>query len=277
MLRSFQRSYENDVLVPARAAQVPIEIESLGTVRYAQGSYELLALSAPRRGPDDTRPRLLVSGGVHGNEPAGTLAAVRFATDLGLRAIPCVRWSVIVCVNPSGYELVQRANYDNIDVNRSFKGGSYCQEALLIQAWLEAQKTDPFRAAIDLHECFPSNDWLPAFQPADFPLGYFLWEMCESKKRRVGPAIIKAVSAVVPICTWPKMIGDLAVDGVISYPEHAASAEYANGTSFDAYLFSRHCDHTFTFESPGIFPLETRVRAHLTALEATILALTDKG
>ena len=65
------------------------------------------------------RPRILVVGMVHGNEPAGSVVATRL-----LHAKPPSRGSVTVVqdLNPDGHAAKRRANARGVDLNRNFPG-----------------------------------------------------------------------------------------------------------------------------------------------------------
>jgi hypothetical protein len=65
------------------------------------------------------RPRILVVGSVHGNEPAGTVVATRL-----LHATPPRRGSITVVqdLNPDGHVAKRRWNARRVDLNRNFPG-----------------------------------------------------------------------------------------------------------------------------------------------------------
>ena len=65
------------------------------------------------------RPRILVVGSVHGNEPAGTVVATRL-----LHARPPRRGSITVVqdLNPDGHAAKRRWNARGVDLNRNFPG-----------------------------------------------------------------------------------------------------------------------------------------------------------
>jgi Penicillin-insensitive murein endopeptidase/Succinylglutamate desuccinylase / Aspartoacylase family len=65
------------------------------------------------------RPRILVVGSVHGNEPAGTVVATRL-----LHVRPPKQGSlwVVQDLNPDGHAAKRRANTRGVDLNRNFPG-----------------------------------------------------------------------------------------------------------------------------------------------------------
>jgi hypothetical protein len=65
------------------------------------------------------RPRILVVGSVHGDEPAGTVVATRL-----LHVPPPKRGSIWVVqdLNPDGHAAKRRANAHGVDLNRNFPG-----------------------------------------------------------------------------------------------------------------------------------------------------------
>lgn len=69
---------------------------------------------------DPTRPRILLVGGVHGDEPEG----IRLAEDLllWLQKQPSheTSWTLIPCLNVDGARLPQRMNARGVDLNRNF-------------------------------------------------------------------------------------------------------------------------------------------------------------
>lgn len=84
-----------------------LEIQELGRV----GAHPLLYLS-PR-----AKPLLLVAGGFHGDEPAGSWAILRWLETAPEPAVPV---GFLPLVNPTGYALGTRLNAAGMDPNRGF-------------------------------------------------------------------------------------------------------------------------------------------------------------
>ncbi len=72
------------------------------------------------------------------------------------------------------------------------------------------------------------------------------------------------------VCPWPKIYGDVAVNGVVTYPEGNLNPVYAEQTTLDGYVHGRFTAHTFTTETPIGWPLEKRVSTHLTWLRTAL-------
>jgi hypothetical protein len=87
-------------VVEARLAQLEEgRIEQLATVSYGGSSWPILCVRSERW--EVNRPTILISGGVHGDEPAGVHAALEFLAG-GQHEFDDVLQSVVFpCVNPA--------------------------------------------------------------------------------------------------------------------------------------------------------------------------------
>jgi predicted deacylase len=147
---------------------------------HEQGELKWLAL---HRTPLSTHnsglsTRLYISAGIHGDEPASPLAA--------LRLIQQNRWPenaeifLVPCLNPIGYALNRRENADGIDLNRDYRNPKSA-EARAHVAWLERQPK--FDLYLCLHEDWESH-------------GFYLYEQNPDTKPPLAEKIISAVSQV---------------------------------------------------------------------------------
>lgn len=67
-----------------------------------------------------THPTVFLTGGMHGDEPAGVEAVLRFLEQDIAPFLSHYRFFVIPCINPTGYMANTRKNADGKDINRAF-------------------------------------------------------------------------------------------------------------------------------------------------------------
>jgi hypothetical protein len=98
------------------------------------------------RGPDAGHEpvRLGLFAGVHGDEPAGCAALVRFVARLAADPARAAGYELFVypVVNPTGYERGTRENHEGRDLNREFWRGSGQPEVQLLETELRARAFD---------------------------------------------------------------------------------------------------------------------------------------
>src|SRR5579862_4172829 len=98
------------------------------------------------------RPRIYLSTGIHGDEPAGPLAALRLIREN--------QWPETVdlwfcpCLNPLGFALNSRENSRGIDLNRDYLK-PVAEEITAHITWLERQPM--FDLCLLLHEDWESH------------------------------------------------------------------------------------------------------------------------
>ena len=86
-----------------------------GTVTEGKQRYPLLRLDTPGT------PRVLITAGFHGEEPAGPLTLARYFPRIAARAAKKkVGLTVFPCINPSGFELGTRYNASEERPNNDF-------------------------------------------------------------------------------------------------------------------------------------------------------------
>src|SRR5688572_21941723 len=75
------RSFEDEVVSRIEAIQAKhsslVQAEVLGTLSYPAGNYPLYRLTIERPSPEE-KLNIMLSGGVHGDEPAGVQAVLEF-------------------------------------------------------------------------------------------------------------------------------------------------------------------------------------------------------
>jgi hypothetical protein len=252
-------------------------VESVGVITHDEGSWPMLcARSAPW---DRTRPTVLISGGVHGDEPAGVHAALAFLAEGQREFRNALQFVIFPCVNPSGFEAGTLETRSGANLNRLFGLGSIEPEVRAIEDWLEESALQ-FRMTFDLHEVRP--DYVgEGFSEKDNPRGAYLYEFARDGSERVGRAMIDGLPPDRTVCDWPTIYNDVNRGGVITYPDDRRNAIFAKGTSLDAYLNERYAKHSFTLETPTGWPLRDRIDTHVsflrTALRHSALLSASRG
>ncbi|MBT3269387.1 M14 family metallocarboxypeptidase [Candidatus Poribacteria bacterium] len=193
------------------------------------------------------RPSVLLTGGVHGDEPAGIEAALRFLEDRIAGYAQSFAFVVVPCVNPTGYVRETRDNGAGADINRAFDGDE-TPESIGLKALLHERK---FACAVDFHE-----DWETQ--------GFYMYEGGRDTGG-VGARIIERVAQIGPIDADSDPDDPPITPGV--YP---VSSSWGT-VGLAPYLLAYHAPHVIISETPSAaWDIERRVAAHLAALEVTL-------
>lgn len=214
------------------------------------GGCPLIAVTRRTRGP---RPRIYLSAGIHGDEPAPplALAGMLAAGTFDQRA----NWFICPLLNPAGFSAGRRENGDQLDLNRDYRH-MVSTEIRGHIAWLQRQPN--FDLALCLHE-----DWESA--------GFYLYELNPLGLPTLADAMIDAVAAVCPIEQAAVIDGrDAAAPGIIR-PVH--DPQLREQWPEAIYLRAHHTVLTYTLESPSARPLAQRTAALQAAVEAALRQL----
>lgn len=87
--------------------------------------------------------KILVLGGIHGDELPAKILALRWKERLDRIKTPSNHWVVIPELNPDGYILKTRSNANGVDLNRNFPTKDWSDFALL--DWEKKLKKNPRR------------------------------------------------------------------------------------------------------------------------------------
>ena len=211
-------------------------------------AYPLLAL---QRSAGDGAPRVYLSSGVHGDEPA-PIHALRHLIASG--SLPReLNLTICPIVNPSGFAAGTRENANGLDLNRDFKFRRSLEITTLTR-FLDRQP--PFDLSICLHE-----DWEAT--------GFYTYYIGERQTREASACIISAVSKVGQIEPMELIDGYTARDGVIHPPDNLRLSDREDWPEA-YYLYSKSHHPHFTFESPSSLPLDQRVAMQIAAVNAAL-------
>ncbi|MBN8249208.1 MAG: M14 family metallocarboxypeptidase [Verrucomicrobia bacterium] len=196
-------------------------------------------------------PRLYVSAGMHGDEPAGPLAAARLLRE---NDWPDADLWLIPCLNPEGIRAGTRGNARGVDLNRDYRNPQ-CAETVGHIEWLQRQPR--FDVTLLLHEDWESH-------------GFYTYEVNPGGRTSLAPDIIAAAGAVCPVDESPVIDGrEISEPGILRpvlTPEERPDWPEA------LWLIRHQGDLSYTLEAPSDWPLAVRVEALTRAVRAAMQA-----
>lgn len=259
------RSYQNEVVIPLK--KIAEENSFINALTIGGDLYRVVV----DNGKSLPKKDVLLSAGVHGDEPAGVYALLKFLKEEVNPYLDDFRFFIYSCVGSRGFEANTRNNPENININRSFANPAGSRESQIIQdSLLEGPKNYAF--TLDMHEDDPniltSEELEEGVSKEDLPREFYLYEICEDKGKRLGRKVIEHLKKFnIPICNKDFIHKDKNNGGVISYPEGFLNTTYAQMTTLEGYLFKNYTKHAFTTETMGNWDLEKRVWVQLEVLK----------
>jgi murein peptide amidase A len=207
--------------------------------------------------PDHPETRkILISAGIHGNEPAGveyTLQLVELLARMPER-YQTIAFDIIPVVNPWGWVHDIRYNRAAIDINRDFATFD-SQEAQVIRQTLLAER---YHLMLDLHED-PSAE------------GFYLYQYGLAEKT-ICRQIVRSIQAMgYPIEQNVKMVILKTDHGIIDAPTWGLWYMRLTGQlSIANYYRLNHSRQVFTVETPTKPSFDERLSMQRTAVEMFI-------
>ncbi len=215
----------------------------------------MLALRRGPLRPTDKSLRVYLSTGIHGDEPAGPLAALqllqenRWPEHLDLWFCPCL--------NPIGFALNCRENGRGVDLNREYLNPT-ADEIIAHIAWLNRQPA--FDLCLLLHEDWESH-------------GFYLYEQNPEHRPPLAETMIERVEKVCPVDRSDIIEGRPAQGGIIR-PNLDPRSRPQWPEAF--FLIMNKTRLSYTLEAPSDFQLPVRVAGLVTAVNAALEAITAK-
>ncbi len=214
----------------------------LSTINYPSRRSEAKA--------DQPSTRLYLSTGIHGDEPAGPLAALRLIRE---NVWPDNAEIVLLpCLNPIGFANNRREGSQGNDLNRDYLDPQSPEVRAHI-AWLEKQTT--FDLCLCLHEDWESH-------------GFYLYELNPDHRPSLSEAMIAAAKNICPIDQSEMIEGREARGGIIA-PSLDPRTRPLWPESF--WLLQNKTRLSYTLEAPSDFNLDIRVNALVAATQAAIV------
>ena len=261
--RKIKRSYPDEVGAKILALNDRFDVASYGSL--SQDSKKYLMYSVKTRNWDDSKPCVLITGGVHGYETSGIQGALLFLDTKAEFYSEHFNILVAPCVSPWGYETIQRWNCQAVDPNRSFnpdgedvegrplKMDTATEESSALISLLKELGVEKWACHLDLHETTDTDatefspttaarDGILDPPPEVIPDGFYL--VADSTKSQSGwytsmIESVRKVTHIAPTGDDGKIIGeDVIQEGVIAIPSPASlglcagvtNAEFATTT-----------------------------------------------
>ncbi len=191
--------------------------------------------------------RLALFAGLHGDEPAGCDALVRFLVELAESPELAIGYDLVVypICNPTGYEDCTRYNRAGVDLNREFWRSSVHPEVRVLESELRSHRFD---GIITLH----SDDTCEGIY------GYAHGRLLNEELLR--PAL-RACEGIIGRDAREKIDGFVATESILRdcFPGVLSAPPEQDPRPFD-----------IIFETPALAPYDCQVNATVAALKSVL-------
>lgn len=194
-------------------------------------------------------PHVYVSAGIHGDEPAGTMALLRMLQQRLFS--PKVSWTIFPCLNPTGMIAAKRESFQGMDLNRDF-GKAESTETSHHISWLENHGILDFDYSIFMHEDWESK-------------GAYLYSLDDD--HRLGREILSSWKESIPVESALEIDGHTAEDGLIADKDSLAEWEGRDDLPEAVYFKQQWDRKSLTIETPSTAYLADRVDAQVLAVQ----------
>ena len=212
-----------------------------------------------RKAKTDPARRVLITGGIHGNEPAGVETALAFVQALGKEPdlYPNIEFHLLPLLNPWGWTRNLRFNADGTDINRDFASFASA-EAEAVRSLIERMDFD---LVVNHHE-----------DPA--ATGFYMYQYARPDKVLCRRIIETVRQSGFPVEQEIRMLLLKTEAGLIDAPMWGLwYMRLTRQLSFDNYCRLELSKNVFTIETPMQGPMDTRVAVQTRALHMLIRAL----
>jgi hypothetical protein len=226
--QSIQRSYFDDVVARLKNLDDSFLLEKYGFLSYALEDYPLYIIKS--KNWINSKPTILITGGVHGYETSGVHGALGFLESSANDYCDKFNLAVAPCISPWGYETINRWNPNTVDPNRAFYPDTPAEESAALMKAVASLNTNIY-AHIDLHETTDTDNSI--FRPElaardgsvqdnwNIPDGFYTVGDNENPVDEFQKSIIDSVRKVTHIAPCDesgRIIGELITqEGVINY------------------------------------------------------------
>lgn len=254
MKRPSVRHFDNIVARLKASLSPEGKLTIVDTLSKGNRDYPLIKIVIGQGNPR----RVLISGGIHGDEPAGVETICAFLENkLYANFLNDWEFTLLPCINPTGYEADTRHNKDDIDLNRKFKEDEVPSEVAFIKDILDQS----YDLDLELHEDIDSP-------------GYYLYQKDQTANlSSLGRVILDRVESIHPL-NLAEEIEEVPADrGLLSRLSEPEDMEW---WPMALYAFTRDCRHVFTLETSPALPMAVRIKAHLLAIQTALEYIDGK-
>lgn len=215
-----------------------------------RGDFPLLAFTRRSMG---VHPRVYISSGIHGDEPAPPEVVLNLLEEnyFDDRA----NWFLVPMLNPTGFREVKRETTEGIDLNRDYLKPVSVEVSGHV-SWL--QKQPRFDLTLCLHE-----DWEAK--------GFYLYELSRALNRERARSIRAAAGKCIAIEPGTEIDGRPIDEEAIIRPE--SDPALRDSWPEAIYLFKHHTHLSYTMETPSGIEMPSRIAAMRAAVISAIAQL----
>lgn len=263
-----KRHYGREVAHPLKGNAAGCRIVKAGRIGTDSGVHPIYGALSENR--DRDLPQIILSAGIHGEEPAGVYALLDFMNRGISKYLDHFSFLILPCLNPHGFTRGVRFASGVADLNRWFENAAGVPEVAAVKELLR-RFPGPYRLAIDLHE---TDTHMPRGEKPtteNIPAGFYMYETTPTGEPVLGPEILREVrKAGHPVSRRRSVYGAECYNGLICSilpkdPDYPVLPEF-NGT-LDWYLLqSGYTDHFIATETPTAWPLKRRIEVQKKAL-----------
>ena len=211
-------------------------------------------LTVIRLGAKDSRaPSVLLTSGLHGDEPAGPVALLEVLQEKALH--PGISWTIVPYLNPHGLRQGVRENPRGYDLNREFLRDRAAEVCFYKQ---NVPALGPYDVMLSLHE-----DW-------EFR-GSYLYEINSGTRPSLAPGIVEILERETGLAE-----ADLIDDHPVSKPGliiHHPDADEPEDWPEAIFMIKQQPLLSYTLETPSQRPLKERVRCQRRVIQFCAEAL----
>ena len=244
----------------AVAPQSFIKVQDLGEVAYGSFKAPVRLYSIFNR--SGFKYKVFLSGGIHGNEPAGVETLALFIESLARdpALYGNVSFEIVPLINPWGWAHDVRFNRDGIDINRDL-APQRSQEAHIMAGYL---KQDRYGLMIDHHE-----------DPA--ASGFYMYQYAMPSQELSRKAIAAVRAGGLPVEQNVNMVILKTDDGLIDAPMWGLWYMLATGQiGVPNYSRLYNSDSVYTIETATSLDYRARLSAHQKARQIILDGLVSE-